>query len=75
MKPKVLPLCTGKSARSQMAEALLRHQAGDRFDVHGAGLEPKGVNPNKLAAPREAMDLIEARVTERLAQIRAIADT
>jgi arsenate reductase len=42
---RVLFVCTGNSARSVMAEALLRYRGGADFDVHSAGTEPKGVNP------------------------------
>ncbi|MEQ8789832.1 MAG: arsenate reductase ArsC [Pirellulaceae bacterium] len=52
-KPAVLFLCTGNSARSQMAEALLRKHAGDRFVVYSAGLEPKGVHPLTIQVMEE----------------------
>jgi len=52
-KPKVLFLCTANSARSQMAEALLRKQAGDRFDVYSAGLEPAQVHPYAMKVMAE----------------------
>jgi arsenate reductase (thioredoxin) len=44
-KSKFLFICTGNSARSQMAEGLLRHLAGAYFQVYSAGVEPKGINP------------------------------
>lgn len=44
-RQRVLFLCTGNSVRSQMAEAFLRKYARDIFEVHSAGLKPKGVNP------------------------------
>ncbi|QDU52291.1 arsenate reductase ArsC [Gimesia panareensis] len=52
-KPMVLFLCTGNSARSQMAEAFLRHHAGDRYDAHSAGLNPKGVHPLTIQVMNE----------------------
>jgi thioredoxin type arsenate reductase len=42
---KILVLCTGNSARSQLAQGYLQHFAGDKADVYSAGVEPKGVNP------------------------------
>ena len=48
---RVLFVCTGNSARSVMAEALLRQHGGDAFEVHSAGTEPRGVNPLTLAGP------------------------
>src|SRR5437879_1769377 len=53
IKPKVLFLCTGNSARSQMAEGYLRHVAGDRYEVLSGGIEPKGLNPLAIEAMRE----------------------
>ena len=53
MKKRVLTLCTGNSARSQMAEGWLRRLAGDRFDVVSAGTRPVGLNPNAVEAMRE----------------------
>jgi arsenate reductase (thioredoxin) len=50
---RVLILCTGNSARSQMAEGLLRQQGGNQFEVFSAGTEPSRVNPLAIEAMRE----------------------
>jgi arsenate reductase len=52
-KQRVLILCTGNSARSQMAEGLLRHDAGERFDVESAGTKPGIVRPEAITAMKE----------------------
>jgi arsenate reductase len=52
-KKRVLILCTGNSARSQMAEGLLRHDAGNRFEVFSAGIEPSHVRPEAIVAMGE----------------------
>ena len=52
-KQTVLILCTGNSARSQMAEGLLRHMAGDHFEVASAGTKPSTVRPEAVQAMKE----------------------
>lgn len=52
-KKRVLILCTGNSARSQMAEGLLRHDAGDELIVESAGTRPSAVRPEAIAVMAE----------------------
>jgi arsenate reductase (thioredoxin) len=52
-KRRVLILCTGNSARSQMAEGLLRHLGGTQFEVFSAGTKPAGVNGLAIEVMRE----------------------
>ena len=59
---RVIFVCTGNSARSQMAEAILRGQGGARFDVVSAGVDPRGVHPMTIAALAKAgIDISGAR--------------
>src|SRR5262249_27225298 len=53
MKKRVLILCTGNSARSQMAEGVLRRDGGDAFEVESAGLRPGGVRPEAIQVMHE----------------------
>jgi len=52
-RKRVLILCTGNSARSQMGEGLLRHIAADRFEVASAGVAPTQVRPEAITVMRE----------------------
>jgi thioredoxin type arsenate reductase len=51
---RVLFLCTGNSARSVIAEALLKSMGGDDFEVHSAGTHPKGINPYTVKVLQQA---------------------
>jgi arsenate reductase len=53
IKTKVLFLCTGNSCRTQMAEAMLRQIAGDRFEITSAGANPTLLDPDAIEAMRE----------------------
>ena len=52
-KKKVIFICTGNACRSQMAEGLLRHMAGDKFEVYSAGSHPSRLHPASVAVMAE----------------------
>ncbi|HQY58398.1 MAG: arsenate reductase ArsC [Nitrospira sp.] len=68
MKARVLFLCTGNSARSQMAEGWLRHLAGDRFEVFSAGTHPVGLNPGSVDAMAEVGIDISAHRSKQVSE-------
>ncbi len=72
MKTSVLFLCTGNSARSQMAEGLLRHFAGDRYEVFSAGTQPVGLNPLAVEAMREIGADISAQRSKRVSEFDGV---
>ena len=53
-RPRILVLCTGNSCRSQMGEGWVRHDLGDRIEVHSAGIRPSFVHPLAIRAMGEA---------------------
>ena len=65
-KPRVLFLCIGNSARSQMAEAFLRSYASDRFEVFSAGLEPKELHPLAIKVMKEKEISLEGQYSKSL---------
>lgn len=67
-KPKVIFLCTGNSARSQMAEAFTRKYAGDRFEAHSAGLEPKGINPYTIRVMEEIGISLDGQISKSVSE-------
>ena len=67
-KPRVLFLCTHNSARSQMAEGVLRNLAEDRFEVHSAGTEATRVRPLAVRAMDEIGINISGQESKTLAQ-------
>ncbi|HWR03774.1 MAG TPA: arsenate reductase ArsC [Humidesulfovibrio sp.] len=74
-KTRVLFVCGQNSARSQMAEALLDHLAGDRYEARSAGIEPAPINPLAVAVMAErGIDISQKRtklVAEAVAELAA----
>ena len=70
-KPRILFVCVHNSARSQMAEALLKSLAPDRFDAESGGLEPGTLNPLAVEAMRElGIDISDNRTKKVFEFIR-----
>ncbi len=67
-KRRVLFVCTGNSARSQMAEGLLRHEAGDKYDVYSAGTDPTVVRLEAVAVMKELWIDISDQQSKSLAE-------
>ncbi len=62
MNTRVLILCTGNSCRSQMAEGVLKHYGGDRFEVFSAGTNPSGLNETAVQVMKEiGIDISQQR--------------
>lgn len=71
--PRILILCTGNSARSQMAEGFLRHASGGRVEVASAGTAPSVVRPEAIAAMAEIGIDISAQRSKHVDEFRGQA--
>ena len=69
-RPSVLFLCTGNSARSQMAEALLEHHSGGTIRARSAGSHPKPLHPNAVRVMAESGIDISTRTTKHMDRFR-----
>ncbi len=75
MATRVLFVCTGNSARSQIAEALLRERGGEAFEAHSAGSEPAGLNPLTVRVLAEdGIDVGDAESTHVDVYVEALWD-
>ena len=63
-RARLLIVCTGNSARSQIAEGLFRHEAGERFEVFSAGTEPAHIRPEAI----QVMDEIGIDISQQKAK-------
>jgi arsenate reductase len=73
MKKRLLILCTGNSARSQMAERLLGHDAADRFEVESAGTRPGHVRSEAIAVMKELGIDISAHRSKHVGELKGQA--
>jgi len=70
-KPRVLILCTGNSCRSQMAERWIRHDLGDRVEVHSAGTKPSFVHPRAIQVMAEAGVDLSGHTSKSVQDVKA----
>jgi len=71
-KKKVLIICVHNSARSQMAEGLLRSLYGDRYDVHSAGIQASYVDPRAVSVMNEIGIDISRQRSKSMSEYRGV---
>jgi arsenate reductase len=72
-KPRVLILCTGNSCRSQMGEGWVRHDLGDRVEVHSAGTRLSFVHPLAIRVMGEAGVDISSHRSKSVEEMKDLA--